>query len=94
MKVKTNMFAYDRRTGSRQTRIAQIANVSASGDQSAEIEAIFARDEDGWRMIVTEDIARLLSGVDRRNRWVVRTSDGRTLSGAPAAYCIADPDNC
>ncbi len=94
MTVETSFFAYDTRTGSRQTRIAQIANVAASGDQSGEIEAIFARNKDGWRMVVTDQIARFLSGVDRKNRWVVRTSDGRTLSGADAVQCVADPNDC
>lgn len=94
MTVQTSFFACDTRTGSRQTRIAQIANVAASGGQSGEIGAIFARNEGGWRMVVTDQIARFLSGVDRKNRWVVRTSDGRTLSGADAVQCIADPNDC
>ncbi|MEM7547377.1 MAG: hypothetical protein AAF367_17750 [Pseudomonadota bacterium] len=94
MSVRTALFAYDRRTGSRNTRVAEIANVAASGDQTGEVEAVFARDDNGWRMIVTEDIARLLSGVDRQNRWVVTTSDGRTLTGTPAVQCIANPRDC
>ncbi|WP_135506891.1 hypothetical protein [Roseovarius aestuariivivens] len=94
MRVETEVFAYNRATGSNQTKIAQIANVAASGRQRGEIEALFVRQDDGWRMIVTEETARFLSGIDRKNEWVVRTSDGRTLTGAPAASCIADPMNC
>ena len=74
--------------------VAQIANVAASGTQTGEIEALFIKGETGWRMVITEEIARFLSGVDRRNSWMVRTSDGRTLTGAPAVSCIADPRNC
>ncbi|WP_281966696.1 hypothetical protein [Roseovarius nanhaiticus] len=92
--VETSLFAYNRATGSRQTKFAQIANVAASGNQRGEIEALFVRGEDGWRMIITDQIARFLSGVDRKNDWVVVTSDGRTLSGAPAVSCIADPSLC
>ena len=92
--VRTSVNAYDRRSGSRQTRVAKIANLTASGEQTGEIEALFIRGDEGWRMVVTEQIARFLSGTDRQNRWVLRTSDGRTLSGASAASCIANPREC
>ena len=94
LKVATSVVAYNRASGSRQTKLAQIANVAAAGTQTGEIEALFIQDEDGWRMVVTDEIARFLSGVDRRNDWVVRTSDGRTLSGMDAIDCINDPDDC
>lgn len=94
LKVSTSFVAYNRASGSRQTKLAQIANVAAAGTQTGEIEALFIQDDDGWRMVVTEEIARFLSGVDRRNDWVVRTSDGRTLSGMAAIDCINDPDDC
>jgi len=42
MNVKTNLFAYDRLTGSRGTRIAEIANVAVSGDPSGSIAEVFA----------------------------------------------------
>jgi hypothetical protein len=92
--VKTSFRAYNRASGSTQTKVAQIANVAAAGKQSGTIEALFIQDDSGWRMVVTEQIARFLSGVDRKNDWVVRTSDGRTLSGAPAVSCIANPRDC
>ncbi len=94
LKVETSFSAYNRATGSRHTKVAQIANVAASGSQKADVEALFVKAESGWRLVVTDQIARFLSGVDRRNDWVVRTSDGRTLQGAPAVSCIADPNLC
>ncbi len=94
LQVETRLVAYNRASGSRQTRFAQIANVAAGGDQQGSIEALFVRDDSGWRMVVTDEIARFLSGVDRRNDWVVRTRDGRTLRGAPAVACVANPANC
>ncbi len=94
LQVKTSLQAYNRATGSKQTKIAQIANVAAAGTQTGEIEALFVQEEGGWRLVVTEEIARFLSGKDRKNNWAVRTADGRTLMGAPAVSCIADPNNC
>lgn len=94
LKVKTSLSAYNRASGSQQTKLAQIANVAAAGTQEGEIEALFVREDSGWRMVVTEEIARFLSGVDRRSTWVVRTGDGRTLRGGPAVACIANPDDC
>ncbi len=94
LQVKTSLQAYNRATGSRQTKLAQIANVAAAGTQTGEVEALFVQEDSGWRLVVTEELARFLSGKDRKSNWVVRTNDGRTLTGAPAVSCIADPSNC